>query len=142
MNRLSEWLDPENRGITSIMGRNGILCKKGLAASVTKVNICTPNSASVQIFTGSAFSAPITFDLVGSTSAIAYSFNPVTVLPGNAATLFISSKQMVGAIESKIKIRGISGEDTVFTELQLVLNKHPIKSSLKIQVQTRGLNLH
>lgn len=139
MNRLSEWLDPENRGITSIMGRNGVLCKKGLAASVTKVNICTPNSASVQIFTGSAFSAPITFDLVGSTSAIAYSFNPVTVLPGNATTLFISSKQMVGATESKIKIRGISGEDTVFTELQLVLNKTPDKVVVKNTGSDQGV---
>ena len=46
---------------------------------------------------------------------------------------------MVGAIESKIKIRGISGEDTVFTELQLVLNKTPDKVVVKNTGSDQGV---
>jgi hypothetical protein len=131
MNRLSEWLDPENTGIKNISGRNGVLCKKGLATNVNKISICSPDNTNIQVFAGTAFTKPVTFDLIGATAFISYVFNPVMVPPGGMATLNIASKQGNIPAENKIRIRGISGNDTVFTDVLLTLNKIPGNVLLK-----------
>lgn len=131
MNRLSEWLDPENKGIKNMTGRNGILCKMGLATSVSKINLCTPDNMNIQVFAGSAFLKPVSFDLIGSSASISYLFNPVIVPPGGTSTLTIASKQGNVPVENKIQVRGISGTDTVYTELVLTLNKIPERVVLK-----------
>jgi len=131
INRLSEWLDPENKGIKNMPGRNGILCKRGLSTSISTINLCTPDNINLQVYAGSAFVKPISFDLTGSSPSISYLFNPVTVSPGGTSTLTIASKQVNVPAENKIQIRGISGTDTVYTDLVLILNKMPGKVVVK-----------
>ena len=131
MNRLSEWLDPENKGIKNMSGRNGILCKMGLVTSANRINICTPDNMKVQVFAGSAFSKPISLDVIGSSASFSYFFNPVIIPPGGTSTLSIASKQGNVPAENKILVRGISGTDTVYTELILSLNKIPEKVVFK-----------
>jgi hypothetical protein len=131
MNRLSEWLDPENTGIKKMAGRSGILCKKGLASNLNKITLCTPDQTNIQVFAGTAFTKPVSFDVIGANPSLTLVFNPVTVPPGGMTILQIASKQGNILSENKIRIRGISGNDTVFTEVLLTLNKTPENVILK-----------
>jgi hypothetical protein len=131
INRLSEWLDPENKGIKIMPGRSGTLCGKGLAISTGMLNICLPDSVKVQVFAGSGFLNPVTLDVRNAPSGISCSFDPMTIPPGGTSTLTMASGPIPIPNEVNLQIRGISGRDTVFAPLSLFLNNKPGKVILK-----------
>lgn len=109
-NRLKDWLDPDNTGITTLDGREHSACNIFVESDPVSVEVCSPSNPEFQIFASETFSGPVTLsvssDMPGSVDII-FGENPIT--PGTTTSLQLDIDQTVPTGNYTLNLTGSDG---------------------------------
>ncbi|GAB5552408.1 MAG: hypothetical protein Sapg2KO_19990 [Saprospiraceae bacterium] len=130
--RLKDWLDPDQEELQALGGRWAIQCDVALVADLAVQNACLPAAGSFSLSASDAFAEAIQLDLIYAPEGINIQLDEESLAPGASTLLKYETDEYTPAGIYTIVIRGSNQRDTVFTDLDLIIEKDPLPFDITV----------
>ena len=136
--RLKDWLDPDAQGLEVCSGRWAAQCEVALVADLLVQNSCLPGSGSFTLTASDAFDQAIKLDLVYQPEDLNVQLNMQVIAPGSSATLTYTPDEQTEPGIYTVVVRGSNARDTVYTDLEIILERSPLPFDLTTPQKNKG----
>lgn len=139
LNRLKDWLDPDDIGLVYLDGHWLSSCEASLDIETSTVLSCSPGSAVFPIGISEFFPANVLLSVAGLPAGSTAHFVPNPAVPGSTSTLYLQIPPGLPEGSFDFTIQALSGNNQLSTEATVVVtnevpsapsNLHPAAESI------------
>ncbi len=120
-NRLRNWLDPDNTGVTFFDGRNQTACSFFVEPDLVQQEICAPEAAVFTFAISPNFADDVTLSIQGLPANLNATFDVNPAPPGGSSVLTLSNTNAVAPGTYPLNITATDGTNSFTSQIQLTL---------------------
>jgi len=120
-NRLSNWLDPDNTGVTFIDGREQSACSFFVEPDLVQQEICAPEEAVFTFSVSENFTDDVTLSIQGLPAGLNAAFDVNPASPGGSSVLTLSNTNAVAPGTYTLTINATDGTNNSAAQVQITL---------------------